>query len=121
MKNILIGNGFPTSLIRRQVTITPYCIFVLRDQLKDAEIYSFWGHRNTLHAVNSILGVNLTPTEERPSIDLNDKNYPCFQGVEFHDCWIISPNYKENYRPQIGEETPAEQIKSWQVLKIQWS
>ena len=43
--NVLVGNSFPMSLIRREVRIQPVEISVFRDALMAAKhIHSFWGH-----------------------------------------------------------------------------
>ncbi|MGL4853804.1 MAG: hypothetical protein ACRC37_00940, partial [Lentisphaeria bacterium] len=82
--------------------------------------FSFWGHNYTLNAVNSFLGVDLTPNVERPVIILNDEKLPTLENIVFTECWIVSPNYKQNFRPIIGQEVSADCIESWQILKITW-
>ncbi len=115
---ILIGNSFPLSLIRRTVKIEPYSITDLRNMLPCNTIYSYWGHNNTLSAINTMLGFDLTPTENRPVLALSQNKKVQYKDIEFSECWILSPDYCEDFRPAIGEEVPPEKIKSWQCLKI---
>lgn len=117
-KKILIGNSFPLSLIRREVSISPYPLKELFNEMKNSEIVSFWGHRNTLEAVKATLGIDLTPPCERPALTLSLANKPVLDGVEFSECWILSPDYRKNFRPAIGEEVSADDICNWQCLKI---
>jgi hypothetical protein len=115
---VLIGNSFPFSLIRRKAVITPCSLSELQGQLINAEIASFWGHSNTLNAINQILGRDLTPASDRPALTLSLANKPVLDGVEFSECWILSPDYRKNFRPAIGEEVSADAICNWQCLKI---
>lgn len=117
-KKILIGNSFPLSLIRRPARMTPCPLSDLQKELETGEIVSFWGHRNTLAAANELLGNDLEPATERPVLRLSASDLPELEGIEFSECWIISPNYKSNFRPAVGEEIPPEMISSWQCLKI---
>lgn len=114
---VLVGNSFPLSLIRQNVEMRP---MALSDFPRDAEIRSFWGHTNTLQHANAFLGVDLTPKTERPALALSENDLPQLNGEEFQECWVISPNYVENFRAKIGEEIPAEKIKDWSLLKITW-
>ena len=119
LKNrILIGNSFPLSLIRRKVTIIPCTLDDFKSKAKDAEIISYWGHCNTLTAVNDVLGYDLTPLENRPVLSLSPDKRVQYKDMEFSECWILSPDYCADFRPAIGEEVPPEKIKSWQCLKI---
>ena len=115
---ILIGNSFPLSLIRQTVKIEPCSLTELLEKLQSSSIYSFWGHFNTLPAVKHLLEYDLTPTENRPVLTLSSNCKPQYAGLEFSECWILSPDYIEDFRPAIGEEIPPEKIKSWQCLKI---
>ena len=115
---VLIGNSFPLSLIRRAVKIEPYPLSELTALLADAKIASFWGHSNTLAAVNALFGYDLTPKEQRPALQLSEENLPQYAGCNFTECWILSPDYFSDFRPAIGEEVSPEKIKSWQCLKI---
>ena len=117
-KAILIGNSFPLSLIRRAVKITPCPLAELTALLPEAKIVSFWGHSNTLAAVNSLLGYDLTPEEQRPVLGLSANNLPRYADNDFTECWVLSPDYYGDFRPAIGEDVPPEKIKSWQCLKV---
>ncbi len=122
MKNrILIGSTFPLSLIRKQVVIKPKDINVLKENLLNAQIFSFWGHSNTLKIANKILGYDLTPLTERPALKLNDEKLPILNGISFDKCWILSPNYIKGFRPQIGVEVTNSEILDWEILEINWS
>ena len=116
MDKILIGNSFPMSLIRRKVTIEPAEL-----NISGKTVASYWGHSNTIAVASDFVGSDLTPKVDRPQISLNSENLPILNGAVFSECWIISPNYKNNFRPAIGEEVSAETIASWQTLKITWS
>ena len=116
-KKVLVGNAFPLSLVRRAVRITPQQSDAFP---RDAKVFSFWGHSNTLPHVNAFLGLDLTPASERVALSLNGDLLPQLLGEVFRECWIISPNYTENFRPRIGEEISAEKISSWTLLKVVW-
>ena len=120
MKRFLVGNSFPMNLVRRKVTITPEtwqnCLHVLNA----GSWKSFWGHQNTLSAVNDLCGLDLTPRTIRPALQLDKNGYPVLDGESFRECWLLSPEYTEGFRPAIGEEVGIEKIKAWQVLHITW-
>lgn len=120
-KFVLIGNSFPFSHIRRPVRISPMS---LEDFKREAQgtlsVYSFWGHLNTLKAAEAFTGVELAPRTERPVIQLQESGLPQLYGRAFCECWILSANYIENFRPAPGEEVCANRIESWQILKITW-
>jgi hypothetical protein len=119
--NLLIGSTFPLSLIRRKVSITPESLTLLKTAISSTDIIcSFWGHQNTLNAVNALLGTDLTPLTERPSLLLNSDNMPILCGETFNECWVVSPNYVSGFRPQIGVEVKKEEITGWEILKIIW-
>lgn len=120
MEKLLIGNGFPMNLIRQEVNITPMDICDFRKLLKIAEPVSFWGHENTLKNASDFIGIDLTPTVERPVVTLNESGFPIYNGCEFRKCFILSADYVANFRPAVGEEVSLEKIKGWQVLKIEW-
>lgn len=120
-KKILIGNSFPLSLIRKnKVEIQEVPLESFKQHLINSEIFSFWGHRNTLKVAEQILGVCLEPRTERPAIELNEMCLPTLYGESFDECWVLSPNYIQGFRPSIGEEVREEQISDWIVLKINW-
>lgn len=117
---LLIGNSFPLSLIRRKVMIEPARLERLREEIGDAGgVLSFWGHANTLPAAEEAVGRSLAPATERPALELSSDRYPVFQNKTFTECWILSPDYTGNFRPNIGEEVPTEKIRGWQVLRME--
>lgn len=117
---ILIGSTFPLSLIRRPVLISPNDIDTLKALLQSRPIVSFWGHQNTLSAARQILGADVGPSAERPALELDADKLPTMNGCQFAECWVLSPEYINGFRPQIGEEVGIEKIIGWQVLKIEW-
>lgn len=117
----LIGNTFPLSLIRRRVVIEMSTRDVLLSELKDHRVKSFWGHGNTLGAVNAWLGIDVTPETERPALSLNLEDYPQLDGEAFRQCFVLSPDYRSGYRPAIGVEVSPEDILGWQILKLTWA
>lgn len=118
---ILIGNSFPLSLIRTKVVIEPCPVDDLRRELACRPIYSFWGHRNTLAAANQLTGADLMPATDRPALQLSAPLCPVLGGIEFDECWILSPDYVSGYRPAIGEEVEQDKIVGWQVLRLKWT
>ena len=118
---ILIGNSFPLSLIRRKVTIEPTPLERLREAIGASDdILSFWGHANTLPAAEEAVGHSLAPATDRPVLILSSDYFPVFENKTFTECWILSPDYTESFRPKVGEEVPTEKIQSWQVLRMEW-
>ncbi|MBO4632276.1 MAG: hypothetical protein J5858_10165, partial [Lentisphaeria bacterium] len=108
---VLIGNSFPLVLIRRRVTITPVPEQVVRQRLCSAgKVVSFWGHLNTLPAAEAFLGIPLTPARDRPAISLDEDQFPVLDGKRFTECFVLSPDYRNGFRPSIGQEVPLDQI-----------
>lgn len=120
MKHLLLGNSFPLSLIRHPVRIEPRSVEDLKLELRGAEIHSFWGHANTRELASDMIGMSLFRGSERPALTLTEDRKPVLNGIEFHECWILSPDYVPGFRPAVGEEVHADQIQGWQVLKISW-
>ena len=123
MKGILIGNSFPTTLIRWECIITPVSIKWLRARVKHAldrgqKIRSFWGHSNTVTVASDILGVDLTPETERPALSLTPQGLISFEGEEYHTVYILSPVYRPGFRPAIGTEVGLGDIKGWTALRV---
>lgn len=118
--SILIGNSFPLSLIRRPIRIEPQTLEALKISTRDKKIVSFWGHKNTLKRAEQFTGMDLTPSSNRPVIQLQESRLPSLVGQTFCACWILSPDYISSFRPAIGEEVPPEKITGWQILKITW-
>ena len=119
---LLIGNAFPLTLIRRKVEVIPHTIEYFRKIIssKNTEVFSFWGHKNTMLTASLISGVDLTPKMERPAVELTDDFLPTLVGEVFYECWILSPDYIAGLRPMIGEEVSNDKIVGWHVLKIKW-
>jgi hypothetical protein len=117
---ILIGNSFPMGKIQRDVSIMVRSLKELKERIADASVHSFWGHTNTLNFASGIVGRSLQPLSERPAIILSESKYPMLNGFEFEECWILSPIYRDGFRPDIGAEIPLEEIIDWQVLSICW-
>ena len=120
MNKILIGNTFPLTLARRKFTVEPASMEALRKAVDGKEVLSFWGHANTLAAASAVSGVDLTPKVERPVLSLSPDKLPMLDNQEFKECWIVSPDYRDNFRPAINVEIPGEMISGWQVLKLTW-
>ncbi len=118
--SILIGNSFPLSLMRREVVIAPVSLADLLEETATRRICSFWGHANTLRAASAATGLDLTPVTARPVLELSPDNLPLFNGQLFTGCWIVSPDYRGNFRPAVGEEVDESKIAGWQILKITW-
>lgn len=118
--HLLIGNSFPLSLIRRAVRIEPRSIDHLRVAMKSAEVHSFWGHANTAPLAEEMLGSSLFRGSERPALTLSETRKPVLDGVEFTECWVLSPDYQPGFRPKVGEEVPSDQILGWQILQLTW-
>jgi hypothetical protein len=115
---ILVGNTFPPSLIRRRAVFDPLPLGRLRTELEQARVVSFWGHASTVRAASMLVGLDLTPAQERPALSLSPENLPTLASETFHECWVLSPSCAPGYRPAVGEEVSAEKITGWQVLHI---
>jgi hypothetical protein len=120
MNHILIGNTFPLVLARRPLTITPLAdVVAVRRDLQTAVLHSFWGHPNTAAAASAFLDVSVA-SQGRPVLSLTHDGYPVLDGITFRQCYVVSPDYAENFRPAIGVEVLAEQITNWQILLLEW-
>ena len=122
--NLLIGNTFPITHIRRVVHFTPQSLPQFQAAAANSIIYSFWGHPETLKTASAAVGFDLTPDHgnpaARPVLGLSNQMLPLLNGIEFTDCWVVSPNYKENLRPPAGQAIVGDNIASWQVLHLTW-
>lgn len=119
-KRFITGNSFPMNLIRRKAVITPESLDNYLAALDSGSWESFWGHANTLRSVNQLCRHDLSPRVERPALQTDEEGYPVLYGEAFKECWVLSPEYASGFRPAIGVEVSAEQIKDWQVLHISW-
>ncbi len=114
----LITNVFPFSLVRRKMLAEPIEMDDVIKMTKAGQFKSAWGHKNTITAVNNVLGVDITPKEDRPALVLDENNFPTLYGIKFSTVIIISPNFMPGFRPAIGEEVCEKKIKSWTALKL---
>ena len=117
---LLVGNVFPLTLISRKVLIEPISLEEFTDCATHAKIYSFWGHSNTLAAACMACGVDLTPRTPRAVVTTSENGLPMLDGLEFERCFLVSPRYRQAFRPAIGEEVSLNQIAFWQILKMTW-
>ena len=121
MKNYGIGNTFPTSLIRRTVTIHPIDkAFYASLVSSNAKLHSYWGHANTIAAANQFLGMDVTPPSERRAIALNEEKRPMLDGVLLDGIIVVSPTYVTGYRPAEGEVSSPDKILDWQLLLVEF-
>lgn len=119
-KTVLIGNSFPASLIRRDVNV--HCVSVddVRVRLQGAQIHSFWGHSETLPAVDALLGVSLKPRVPRPVLLLSPDGLPMLDGQAFSSCYVCSPDCRPGFRHQEGQVLSQSDIVGWQLLRFDW-
>lgn len=120
-KKVLTGNSFPMNLIRRTLQIRIISLDEYRDVLATTEWKSYWGHTNTLQVVKSVCGYDLTPFSERPALTLDSEGYPALDGESYRECYVLSPEYEDGYRPALNAEVPLEKIRNWHVLHMIWS
>ena len=120
-ESLLIGNAFSFSLVRcDQLVVESVPLSELQEALVGAKVASFWGHENTRAAAERVLGVSLAPRMERPAVTLSTEGRPVLDGEAFEVCWLLSPDYREGFRPPIGVEVTPDQIAGWHVLKLTW-
>jgi dTDP-4-amino-4,6-dideoxygalactose transaminase len=120
MKKLLIGSTFPLTLIRQNVSIKPVELPCLLKAAEDCEIISFWGHSNTLEVAEKMLGFSVKPATERPCLLLTENMLPSIDGLEFDECWIVSPQYRPGLRPAMGAEVDLNDITGWHILHMDW-
>ncbi len=124
MHAILIGNTFPTSLVRREAVILPISVKRLAERCQAAErkgkLKSFWGHQNTLAVASEKLGTDLTPKSERPALGLTAEGLPTLDGEVFYEVHLLNPDYNGTYRPKIGEEVDESKICGWTALLVRF-
>ncbi|MDZ7315993.1 MAG: hypothetical protein ONB24_07715 [candidate division KSB1 bacterium] len=117
---LLIANAFPFSLIYRRVLIEPIEIERAKQLILERGYESSWGHENTLKVVNAILGIDLTPKEPRPALVLNEEMLPALYGAAFSEVLLVTPIYRQGFRPTIGEEVQADAVLGWRTLLMQF-
>ena len=116
----ITGNTFPVNLFRRKAEVIPESFGHYLARLRAGNWESYWGHANTLSAVNSLCGVDLTPREDRPALTTDAAGFPVLYGKSYRECWVLTPEYRPGYRPAIGVEVAPDDILSWQTLRILW-
>lgn len=116
----ITGNSFPVNLFRRKAEVIPETFENYLAKLRGGRWESYWGHSNTLAAVNALCGVDLTPREERPALSTDAEGYPVLYGRSYRECWVLAPEYRPGFRPAIGVEVDNSNILSWQVVRILW-
>ena len=121
MKQFLVDNTFPFSLIRHSARVTSVNLEKMKAAMKERTWASFWGHENTVDAASSILCQDIRPSHKRPALSLSKDGLPSLDGHAYAEAWILSAEFTKDFRPQIGEEIPLEKIKGWQVLQIEWT
>lgn len=120
-KKTLVGNSFPFSLIRcERLVVEQKPLAELKAALDGSRVVSFWGHKNTRAAAEKVVGVSLATGVERPALSLSPTGRPVLGEDEFTECWLLSPDYPDVFRPPIGVEVSPEMIKGWHVLKLSW-
>lgn len=87
---VLVGNVFPTSLVEREVIITPISIEEARQYMKDGFL-SYWGHPNSIKAASDFIGFDLTPKTDRPAIAIDNNLLPSLDGTPSNTVIVISP------------------------------
>ncbi len=120
-RDVLVGNSYPFSLIRRDVSVSCVAAEEVRSALAASTVHSYWGHEGTEAAASEFLGVSVKPEKARPAVVLSDGGLPVFDGIEFRSCYVCSPTYRPGFRPAIGTEVSPDDISGWQILKINWS
>ena len=116
----ITGNTFPMNLFRRPALVRPDSLEHYLERLRTGSWVSYWGHANTLAAVNQLCGVDLTPREARPALTTDPEGFPALYGKSYRECCVLTPEYKAGFRPSIGVEIDGGNILSWQVLRIVW-
>ena len=120
MTELLVGNTFPLTLMRRRLVVEPVPLERLRGEAAGKRVVSFWGHANTLHTASEAVGFDLSPAEERPVLELSPEALPMLGGKEFRECWVISPDCRRNFRPSANRALESEDVSGWQCLRITW-
>ena len=116
---ILLGNSFPMGLVRRPARLTPMGREDLSALLEGKEIASFWGHQNTVALVSDYLGREIPC--RRVALSLSGDLLPSVDGEAFQEVLLLTPEYREGFRPQIGVEPTPEDIRAWGVLRVSFN
>ena len=108
-------------MIKRKVRIYPIEVETLRGIVCNAEkICSYWGHSDTREIAEEILGVKIPENDIRKPLALSENEYPLWNGMEFRKCYILSPNYKNSFRPALNGGASVDEIISWKALVVEW-
>ena len=121
MQPILISNSFPFSLVRRPMRVEPRSVGELLTAMHEHPWVSAWGHENTVALASTLACADLRPATPRPALALDEALLPNLNGQSFEEVWLLSPDYTPGFRPQIGQDVPAEVITGWQVLHLAFS
>ena len=103
-------------LVRRPARLTPLGKEDLLVLLKDKEVVSFWGHQNTVALASAYLGREIPC--RRVALGLSRDLFPSIDGETFQEVILLTPEYREGFRPQIGVEPTPEDILRWGALRI---
>ena len=116
---ILLGNSFPMGLVKRPARLTPLGKEDLLALLKGREVVSFWGHQNTVSLVSDYLGREIPC--RRVALGLSRDLYPSVDRETFQEVLLLTPEYRDGFRPQIGVEPTPEDIRAWGVLRVSFN
>lgn len=120
-EKILIGNTFPIAMVKRNVKIYPITLKSLRNEIVNSKkVYTYWGHENTRNIAQKILGIEFPKDDFRKPLSLSAEGYPLWGNIEFKKCYILSPNYRDGFRPSINREVTLDEILSWKALEMEW-
>ena len=119
MTKVILGNTFPLTLVRRQVSIKPISLAEAKALLEDGFV-SFWGHSNTAAVAKAQLGFEVSPETERPALVLDENGLPGIGGVHSDKVLVLSPSYRPGFRPAIGVEVGPDDIVGWEPLLVQF-
>lgn len=122
---MLIGNTYPASLIRRDTLFRPISLndaqqFVrIAQEIGEGPI-SYWGHSNTVALASGMLGVDLTPREERPTITLDNEAFPTLYGKAHQMVLVVSADIRPDHiKPRSDKsEYKPEDIAGWRYLLV---
>lgn len=114
----LLGNTFPLTLVRRRCQMLPIPMEMATQLLALDGFESFWGHSNTTAAAKAQLGLDVTPTTDRPAITLDEQLLPVLNGTTATEVLVVSPEYRPGFRPAMGVEVGPEDILGWQAILV---
>ena len=117
----ITGNTFPVNLFRRRAEVIPETFEHYLEKLRSCPWESYWGHTNTLSAVNALCRVDLTPREDRPALTTDAAGFPALYGQSYRECWVLTPKYRPGFRPAVGVEVTSGDILSWHTVRILWN